>query len=402
MGDSRDKIKYQTNLLINIKNKKMEKKNLIVTVITAVLIILTAGYSLALPSVQFILEGGKQASGNRTQDAVLINILVKNTNPAEKIDLRYVQVYADFPYTAGTISAEYVSNSTEIDGWDASLSANMLTKTRMRLFQTAAQSPAILSPGETKRIGTVRITGINGQAFDLSKITIRTNDGGFPKTKAFIFNGTNVAALGPASQYSYSTQLQNGTKSPVELASFTSSVNAKDVKLIWSTSNEEGNKNFDVERKLTSESDWKKLGSVEGKNTPSAYAYEDAKLSPGKYNYRLKQNGSGGESAYFNLDNTVEIGVPSKFALQQNYPNPFNPKTKINFDLPEDSRVRILVYDMTGREVMTLVNEIRTAGYHSYDFDAGSVLSSGTYFYRMIANANGKEVIFTKKMVLVK
>ena len=52
----------------------------------------------------------------------------------------------------------------------------------------------------------------------------------------------------------------------------------------------------------------------------------------------------------------MEIGIPHKFDLSQNYPNPFNPTTKIDFNLPYDSRVSMKLYDITGREVMTLVN----------------------------------------------
>ena len=101
------------------------------------------------------------------------------------------------------------------------------------------------------------------------------------------------------------------------------------------------------------------------------------------------------------MSGTVEVGVPKNYELSQNYPNPFNPTTKIDFALPFDSKVHMVVYDMTGREIKTLVNDARTAGYYTVDLNA-STLSSGTYFFRIIANANGKDFISTKKMVLVK
>jgi hypothetical protein len=97
----------------------------------------------------------------------------------------------------------------------------------------------------------------------------------------------------------------------------------------------------------------------------------------------------------------VDVGLPAKFNLSQNYPNPFNPATKIDFDLPFDSKVNIVLYDMTGREVRTLVNESRTAGYHTVQFNA-SGLSSGTYFYRIMTKSNSGDYVITKKMVLVK
>jgi hypothetical protein len=97
----------------------------------------------------------------------------------------------------------------------------------------------------------------------------------------------------------------------------------------------------------------------------------------------------------------VDVALPTKFNLSQNYPNPFNPTTKIDFDLPFDSKVNIVLYDMTGREVKTLVNESRTAGFHILQFNA-SDLSSGTYFYRIITKSSGKDFVATKKMMLIK
>jgi len=75
---------------------------------------------------------------------------------------------------------------------------------------------------------------------------------------------------------------------------------------------------------------------------------------------------------------------PTVFALDQNYPNPFNPSTRIQYQLPVDSRVSLKVYDMLGREVATLVDEERPAGYHDVKWFAANS-ASGVYFYRMEA-----------------
>jgi hypothetical protein len=61
-----------------------------------------------------------------------------------------------------------------------------------------------------------------------------------------------------------------------------------------------------------------------------------------------------------------------KFDISQNYPNPFNPSTKINFDLPFDSKVQIKIFDITGREMTQIVNETKTAGYHTVQFNASN------------------------------
>jgi len=93
--------------------------------------------------------------------------------------------------------------------------------------------------------------------------------------------------------------------------------------------------------------------------------------------------------------NTTEI--PDQFGLKQNYPNPFNPATKISFDIPEVSDVKLAVYNSLGQEVAVLVNTSLQAGKYTYNFDASSV-PSGVYFYRIKAN----EFVETKRMMLIK
>jgi hypothetical protein len=192
---------------------------------------------------------------------------------------------------------------------------------------------------------------------------------------------------------------------PVEMKSFTSSVNGRDVKLSWVTQSEMNNKGFEIQRTKSGQNNFAKVGYIDSKgnsNNTTNYTFVDKKLNSGKYDYRLKQIDLNGHIFYFILNNVVEISIPKQFNLSQNYPNPFNPATKIDFELPFDSRVRIVVYDMLGREVKILVNsETRQAGFYTIDLNATN-LASGTYFYRMIANSQGKDMIFTKKMTVVK
>ena len=88
---------------------------------------------------------------------------------------------------------------------------------------------------------------------------------------------------------------------------------------------------------------------------------------------------------------------PEDYSLNQNYPNPFNPITRISYAIPKDGFVTLKVYDIIGREVANIINETKTAGYYTVDFDA-SKLSSGIYFYKLQSGT------FTnvKRMVLVK
>ncbi len=190
---------------------------------------------------------------------------------------------------------------------------------------------------------------------------------------------------------------------PVELSSFTSTINRRDVTLNWTTASESNNSGFDIERSLV-EGNWSKISNVSGNgtsNNPHNYSYTDRGLNSGKYNYRLKQIDNNGNFNYFALSNEVIVGVPTKFDLSQNYPNPFNPSTKINYDIPFDGKVSVTVFDMSGKEVSTLVNDVKTAGYYTINFNASN-LSSGIYFYRISVDANGQNFVSTKKMTLIK
>jgi hypothetical protein len=89
--------------------------------------------------------------------------------------------------------------------------------------------------------------------------------------------------------------------------------------------------------------------------------------------------------------------LPERFVLHANYPNPFNPVTNIRFDLPEPSSVQLVVYNLLGQEVTTLVDEHRDAGSHTVSWDASNQ-ASGVYFYRLTASS----FVDSKKMVLLK
>ncbi|NQV36399.1 MAG: T9SS type A sorting domain-containing protein, partial [Candidatus Marinimicrobia bacterium] len=89
--------------------------------------------------------------------------------------------------------------------------------------------------------------------------------------------------------------------------------------------------------------------------------------------------------------------IPNAFTLHQNYPNPFNPVTNIRYDLPEQTHVKLSVFDLLGREVVVLVNKVQIPGAKEVQFDA-SALASGMYFYQLYYNNSS----ITKKMVVLK
>ncbi len=126
--------------------------------------------------------------------------------------------------------------------------------------------------------------------------------------------------------------------------------------------------------------------------------------------YKVTGYGGSGRPQESGFSNTVNIRIGTgemqkrnnglivtEYALQQNYPNPFNPETTIKYQLPETSEVKLVIYDMLGRKVTTLVDETKEMGYYSVKFD-GSALSSGMYMYKITAG----KFSATKKMLLVK
>jgi len=99
------------------------------------------------------------------------------------------------------------------------------------------------------------------------------------------------------------------------------------------------------------------------------------------------------------VDDENNFTVPSEFELKQNYPNPFNPSTSIEFNLPIGSNVSLKIFDATGKEVVTLINEFKGTGNHRINFEANKYnLSSGVYFYTLSADG----LTQTKPMMLLK
>jgi hypothetical protein len=101
------------------------------------------------------------------------------------------------------------------------------------------------------------------------------------------------------------------------------------------------------------------------------------------------------------------ITTPSEFALKQNYPNPFNPNTTINFAIPVESQVKLVIYNILGQQVITLADATMSAGNHSIQWNAndagGKQLTSGIYLYKLTASGiDGNKFEETKKMILIR
>ena len=105
---------------------------------------------------------------------------------------------------------------------------------------------------------------------------------------------------------------------------------------------------------------------------------------------------SGGCDLTTGISN-LNLEIPNEYSLSQNYPNPFNPATKINFSIPVNGLVTLKIYNVLGKEVMTLINEHKPAGNYGAEFN-GANLSSGIYFFRMETG----EFVDVKRMMLIK
>jgi len=174
---------------------------------------------------------------------------------------------------------------------------------------------------------------------------------------------------------------------PVELTSFTASVSDAGIFLKWITATELNNYGFEIQRSFD-ENDFITVGFVNGNGTSSEqhyYSYTD-KLELNKsvkIYYRLKQVDFDGKYNYSNVV-SIDYEIPVEFTLSQNYPNPFNPSTTITYSVASTSLVKLRVYDISGQEIITLVNEIKNPGIYNINFDASS-MASGVYLVRMTA-----------------
>jgi hypothetical protein len=190
--------------------------------------------------------------------------------------------------------------------------------------------------------------------------------------------------------------IYNSVPLPITLLNFSVLKQGDDALLLWSTTMEENNKGFEIQRS-TDQSSWTPIGFVNGavnSQTQKNYQYLDPNLPAGTYYYRLKQVDLDGRSS---ISNVVDVTFTGSMVLElmQNRPNPFNSSTTINMVIPKAGRVQLILYDQIGRPVQTLMDEEKTPGTYSVQVNRNG-LSSGIYYYRL--NALGTSIV--KKMTI--
>jgi|GEM_PF-3169985 len=157
---------------------------------------------------------------------------------------------------------------------------------------------------------------------------------------------------------------------------------------------------------------WTQIWEAVNDGQPRSWRYQNVDITQyaNNPNMKLAWQYVGNDGDVVAIDNVKLTGfvnvtdveeenekIPSTYELSQNYPNPFNPTTKINYSIPISSKVSLIVYDILGREVKSLVNEFQNAGRYSTNFDANG-LSSGVYFYRLTSGQFSE----TRKLILLR
>ena len=190
---------------------------------------------------------------------------------------------------------------------------------------------------------------------------------------------------------------------PVELNTFEAIPGDGEVTLNWSTATETNNDHFEIARSTSETGDFTTIRKIPGsgtKSTETNYTYVDRSVINGvTYYYQLTAVDVNGQRDVQNIvaSATPTAGVVTDYALHQCYPNPFNPVTEIRYDISEAGMVKLVVFDLLGRQVASLVNTQQSIGRYAVSFDA-SHLATGVYLYQLQVN----DFSTTKKMLYLK
>jgi hypothetical protein len=194
-----------------------------------------------------------------------------------------------------------------------------------------------------------------------------------------------------------------GIITSVELSRFEAMSNPyKGIRIEWDTATEKNNAGFRVLRSLSESGPFESLSAQIDPNSTRRYAVTDTTAEAGATYYYLLEtiDQNGVRQHHGPVQTTLEL--PKEFKVHQNFPNPFNPQTQIRFQLPNAIKTQVVIYNMVGQKVRTLVDERLEPGYHEIIWDGhnenGVRVGSGVYYYRVIAGDYSE----IKKMALVK
>jgi hypothetical protein len=382
-------------------------------VLFSIVFILTLYVPLSFTQTFNLILTNDQVVGTKEYD---VDIILQSTNGAD-MELAALTIGLAINNSAvngGTVTASFAAGTTQLTN-TAELPTSFNTTatfgtgaSQTRIIKIVGKSPpgagngSIITTAGT-RVATLRLVNTADWVIVAPNTIDTCLKTQYAWSYSFYVNGLNVnlSALGLMSFVKTLT----GPLLPVELTSFVSNVNGRQVNLNWETKTEINSSKYEVERSLAASTTWATVGTLQAagtSNSPKKYSYTEKNLQAGKYQYRLKMIDNDGTFKYSKVVET-EVSLPKSFEVSQNYPNPFNPTTKIDYQVPVDSKVVVEVYNITGQKVMELVNQEQSAGYYTVNFGSSN-LSSGVYIYRVVASnkATGDNFSSIKKMMLLK
>ena len=236
---------------------------------------------------------------------------------------------------------------------------------------------------------------------------------------AAIMNDGNIVVAGSSdngsnADFALVRYIESDGSLPIDLASFTSSTSRSNtITLHWVTESETENLGFTLERRKN-KFGWLEIANYlthtqligQGSITHrTEYHFDDRDVELGNiYDYRLADISYHGDKVYHQIKvlDATPLNSPFTFEVDDVYPNPFNPIAIIKYVLPETTTVKMVVYDIMGNEIITLINQNHVAGWHELEWHGknwqGEQVESGTYFARLQAGSNSKVI----KMVYLK
>ncbi len=302
--------------------------------------------------------------------------------PAQVLDLAVEQVSDNSMTLSWTSVGDDGSTNGPASSYQMRYSTQPLTEeNRLQWWAAATPVQNLPAPADPGTLQNVTITGldIEQQYFFVLQV------------------GDDVGNLSELSQ------VASGSTTPVELQSFVLAAEKDQVFIDFSTASESQNWGFEIQRRVSGEQNWQTVAFLKGHGTTNetqAYSYVDKPRQFGTLEYRLKQIDLDGRSMMFDAV-SITLTAPREFMLAQNYPNPFNPTTQIAFEIPENvsGEMSLIVYDMLGRRVRTLVEQPAQAGFYQIEWngrdDQNRLVSSGIYFYMLRTQTE----TLTRKMI---
>jgi hypothetical protein len=287
-------------------------------------------------------------------------------------------------------------------------SLKITVSTKIEIFSSYPQDITIKIPYDQEQEFGVVATGtnimykwvLNGAIVlnsNVSRYTIKASD--YPLGA---LHSLTVTAYDANNPLNYDVRAW-GVRTKVELTSFSGEdVPFRGIELQWSTSHEDPTVGFDVLRSSSKSGVYAKITDGLITSNSGAYAFSDTSVVAGHtYYYKLEDFDIGGQRTQSEVI-AVTVDIPRDFMLLQNYPNPFNPRTTIRFQLPQTVVTQIVIFNVNGQVVKTLLDGRKDAGYYEIHWsgqnNAGIQVSSGVYYIRMLAG----DFRATKKMLLIR